>query len=118
MQLERDVWVINGSVSFFQGLHFEPLKSESSLSWVTLTAPHTLLERKTLHNAATAVVAVFGESTEIAQPYMVIVKTSHVASLSLSNSIIFFISSSGPEELMEAFPKKSQRSLIETSDLL
>ncbi len=61
VQLERSVWVVVGCVGFFQGLHFEPVKSESSSSWVTLTAPHTLLERKTLHNAATAILAVFGE---------------------------------------------------------
>ncbi len=61
VQLERDVWVVGGCVEFFQSLQFEPLKSESSPSWVTLTAPHTLLERKALHNAATAVMATFGE---------------------------------------------------------
>ena len=61
VQLEKEVWETNGCSEFLQSLQFEAVKPDPSSLWLTLTAPPTLLERKTLHNAATAILAVFGK---------------------------------------------------------
>ena len=60
LQMEREVWGANGCSEFFRQLHFEP-SGRDPTPWVVLTAPASKLDRKTLHFAATAVIAVFGE---------------------------------------------------------
>ena len=61
IQVEREVWETNGCTTFLQKLNFELLGKGRSAPWVTLSAPAARLDRKTLHFAATAIIAVFGE---------------------------------------------------------
>ena len=61
IQVEREVWETNGCTTFLQKLNFELSGKGRSTPWVTLSAPAARLDRKTLHFAATAIIAVFGE---------------------------------------------------------
>ena len=61
IQVERDVWDTNGCTAFLQKLNFEPSGKSHTMPWITLSAPAMRLDRKTLHFAATALVAVYGK---------------------------------------------------------
>ena len=64
VQLEKEVWGRIGCREFFQNLNFEPIHRDREFrgSLVTLTSPVVKLDRKMLHFATTAIMAVFGES--------------------------------------------------------
>ena len=68
VQVEREVWDVAGCPEFFQRLQFDVSKTHSHTPWILLTAPASKLDRKTLHFAATAVLAVFGESCNTKLP--------------------------------------------------
>lgn len=61
LSLEREVWETNGCMEFFHELQFRSREERGSPPWVSLVAPVSKLERKTLHFTITAVLAVFGE---------------------------------------------------------
>ena len=61
IQVEREVWDTNGCTAFLQKLNFEPSGKSHTMPWVTLSAPAMRLDRKTLHFAATALIAVYGK---------------------------------------------------------
>lgn len=62
VQLEKEVWGRAGCREFLQKLNFEPSRQDLHGPWVTLTSPVVKLDRKILHLATTAIVAVFGEN--------------------------------------------------------
>ena len=61
IQLQKEVWGRTGCREFLQKLNFEPAHQDFHGPWVTLTSPVVKLDRKVLHLATTAIVAVFGE---------------------------------------------------------
>ena len=61
VQLEREVWSKAGCSEFFQRLNFTAMGGDPKSPSVMLTAPAAKLDRRTLHFAATAVVAAFSE---------------------------------------------------------
>lgn len=61
VQLEKEVWGRAGCREFLQKLNFEPSRQDFHGPWVTLSSPVVKLDRKVLHLATTAIVAVFGK---------------------------------------------------------
>lgn len=62
VQLERGVWSSPGCSDFFGQLGFKAATQLTSESpWVTLQAPSTTVDRRTLQSAITALHAVFGK---------------------------------------------------------
>ena len=62
VQLEHSVWGSPGCSELFGQLGFKAATQQVSESpWVTLQAPPSTVDRKTLHSAVTAIYAVFGE---------------------------------------------------------
>lgn len=117
IQVEREVWETNGCTTFLQKLNFELSGKGRSTPWVTLSAPAARLDRKTLHFAATAIVAVFGEcdlallKTLLLQPFT----TWYCYCKCISVSELCDCSFSGPEELMQLPPHNLK---YKTSELL
>lgn len=60
VKLEKEVWGRAGCREFLQKLNFEPARQDFHGASVTLCSPAVKLDRKTLHLATTAIVAVFG----------------------------------------------------------
>lgn len=65
VQLEKEIWGVNGCAEFLQKLNFELSRTEPHSPWVTLSAPAVKLDRKMLHFAVTAISAVFGKATNL-----------------------------------------------------
>ena len=98
IQLEKEVWGRPGCSEFMQKLNFEPSRRDMRGTWVTLSSLPVKLDRKTLHLATTAIVAVFGKF--------------HM----LSCSYIHYPLSTGPENSLPS--TSAHKSTIETSELL
>lgn len=61
VKLEKEVWGRAGCREFLQKLNFEASQQDVRSPWVTLCSPAVKLDRKTLHFATTAIIAVFGK---------------------------------------------------------
>jgi hypothetical protein len=60
IQLEKEIWAVDGCSSFFETLRFSPSPPSTVSSCVVLQAPAKRLEAKMLQFASTAILSVFG----------------------------------------------------------
>ena len=71
IQVEQKVWDLQECPKFFQSLQFMP-KANSDSPLVTLEASGARLDRKVVHLASIALLAVFGKYLHIAPPTHII----------------------------------------------